>query len=225
MAKIIVEQNEWDKVYKDLENEVVKTSTYDNYIIQLMGDVKNKSILDYGSGPGVIARALLDNGAKVDIYDINNRILKMAQSRISDQNIIYNKNKILDNSYDIVLCNLVVCIVQHEEVLGIAKDIYDVLKPDAGIGYIGFCNPKIFNIHESVLDIRHSGNMKYKENHMYLKEKKEGGYIIPEMHRPIDWYDKIFTSVGLKIQKKYFTPEYTFKSKALNDFIIYKLRK
>ncbi|MFW9872462.1 MAG: class I SAM-dependent methyltransferase [Candidatus Thorarchaeota archaeon] len=225
MAKIVVEQYEWDKVYKDLENEVVKTSTYDNYIIQLMGDVKNKKILDYGCGPGIIAKALHDFGAIVDVYDINEQILRMANKRIESQRIFNTKGQILKDYYDFILCNLVVCIVNHDEVFDIAKDIFEALVPETGVAYVGFCNPLIFNYHETKLDIRHSGNMKYDENHMYYKEKKEGGYVIPEMHRPIEWYDGIFSKSGLKIEEKFFTPEYTFNTKKVNDFIIFKLTK
>ena len=65
MAKIIIGQYEWDKVYQELENEVIKTTTYDDFVINLMGKVNKKKILDYGSGPGVIAKALQNIGASV----------------------------------------------------------------------------------------------------------------------------------------------------------------
>lgn len=225
MAKIIIEKLNWDKVYKDLENEVLKTSTYDDFIIKLMGDLKDKKILDYGSGPGVMAKALHDHGAIVDVYDINEKILKMAAKRVNSQRIIYNKEKITENYYDFVLCNLVVCIVDHDEVLDIAIDIRNALNAKSGIAFIGFCNPLIYQFHETNLDIRHSGNMQYNKNHMYLKEKKEGNYVIPEMHRPIHWYDQIFEKSGLKIIKKIFTPSYDVNGDEINDFIIYKLGK
>jgi len=225
MAKIIVGPKDWDKVYLELENEVIKTSSYDNLIIQFLGDVKEKSIIDYGSGPGVIAKALTDLGAKVDIYDINRRILEMACKRINHENIIYAKQFIKKDFYDFVLCNLVVCIVEHDEVSGIVNDVYNALNPKTGIAFIGFCNPKIYNVHESILDIRHSGNLKYDKNHMYLKEKKEGEYVIPEMHRPIEWYEKTFKDCNLKIVEKIFTNKYIFKNHEINDFIIFKLSR
>jgi len=222
--RIIVEKNEWDLVYKDLENEKIKTSIYDDCIIKLMGEAGNKRILDYGGGPGVIAKALKDTGANVDIYDINKQILRMANYRLADENIMSNKSSITQNTYDFVLCNLVVCIVEDDEVISIAEDIYNALHQE-GIAFIGFCNPKIYNIHESQLDIRHSGNMNYEVNHEYLKEKKEGGYIVPEKHRPLEWYNKIFEEMGFSINDISFTPEYIFKGKKINDFVIYTLKK
>jgi len=225
MAKIIVEQNEWDKVYQELENEVIKTSSYDKFIIQLMGDIVNKNILDYGSGPGVIAKSLHDLDANVDIYDINKNILEMAGKRIEKDNIIFEKEKISQNHYDIVLCNLVICIVKHDEVLDIAKDVYNAMLPEKGIAFIGFCNPLIYKIHETFLDIRHSGNLNYDVNHMYYKQKKEGEYIIPEMHRPIEWYEKIFSKAGLSVEEKIFTNKYEFNNNEINDFVIFKLKR
>jgi 2-polyprenyl-3-methyl-5-hydroxy-6-metoxy-1,4-benzoquinol methylase len=225
MAKMIIEQNEWDKVYQELENEVIKTSSYDKFIIKLIGDIEGKTILDYGSGPGVIAKALTDLGAKVEIYDSNKKILEMAGRRINSQNIIYTKEGIKKALYDIVLCNLVVCIVNHDEVLNISKDICKALMPATGIAFIGFCNPNIYNIHESNLDIRHSGNIKYQENHIYYKQKKEGDYVIPEMHRPIDWYENEFKRSGLSVTEIFFTPEYSLMGNSIKDFIIFKLVK
>ena len=222
--RIIVEKNEWDLVYKDLVNEKIKTSIYDDCIIKLMGEAGNKRILDYGGGPGVIAKALKDTGANVDIYDINKQILRMANYRLADENIMSNKSSITQNTYDFVLCNLVVCIVEDDEVISIAEDIYNALHQE-GIAFIGFCNPKIYNIHESQLDIRHSGNMNYEVNHEYLKEKKEGGYIVPEKHRPLEWYNKIFEEMRFSINDISFTPEYIFNGKKINDFVIYTLKK
>ena len=152
MTKIIIGPNEWDKVYQELENEVIKTSSYDKFIIQLMHEIESKTILDYGSGPVVIAKALTELGSKVDIYDINTKILEMAGERINCENIIYDKQFIKRDYYDFVLCNLVVCIVNHEEVYNISKEIYNALLPVTGIAFIGFCNPIIYNLHESILD-------------------------------------------------------------------------
>jgi len=224
MSKIIIEQNDWHEVYKDLKEEKLKPSTYDDYVISLMGDVKDKRILDYGCGPGVIAKELKNMGGIVDIYDINKQILHIAreQLNICDDIAIDNIQK---NIYDFVLCNLVVCIVEDNEVIDIAEKIYNFLKQETGITFIGFCNPKIYNIRETQLDIRHSGNTEYEKNHTYYKEKKEGGYVIPEKHRPIEWYNTAFENVGFKVEDILYTPGYSYKGKELNDFVIFKLRK
>lgn len=223
MFKKVIGQNDWHEVYEELEDEVKKPSVYDSFIISLMGDVNGKIVLDYGCGPGMIGDALEKLNADVDVYDSNERILKIARKRIPEKNIKYNKTDINKNTYDFVLCNLVLCIVEDEEVVEISKIIYDSLKK-GGIALIGFCNPKIFKIQDTKLDIRYSG-ARYKQNHTYIKEKKEGEYFIYEKHRPIEWYSNVFKKESFGISKKFFTTPYDWKGKQINDFVIFKLTK
>ena len=220
----IIRHDEWHEVYEELENEEVKLSVYDKFIINLMKNVDGKTVLDYGCGPGMIGDELEKLNANVDVYDSNERILKIARKRILDKNIKYNTSDIHENIYDFVLCNLVLCIVEDEQVFEISQTIYNALKKN-GIALIGFCNPKIFNIHETKLDKRHLTGEKYKQNHEYLKEKKEGGYFIYEKHRPIEWYSNIFKKAGFGTAKKVFTKPYEWKGKQINDFVIFKLTK
>mgnify|MGYP001033257994 CR=1 FL=1 len=60
---------------------------------------------------------------------------------------------------------------------------------------------------------------------MYMKTKKEGEYQIIEMHRPIEWYEKVFSEVGLNVKDKHFTPAYELKGKTIEDFVILELTK
>lgn len=123
-----------------------------------------------------------------------------------------------------MICNLVTCINWDNEVLDTAKDITAFLKDD-GESYVGFCNPLIFNVEESQLDIRNSSGKPYEFNHIYKKLKKEGGYKITERHRPIEWYERIFWDAGLQVIERIFTPEYEFKGNRINDFLILRLKK
>lgn len=223
-SKIFIGQYDWHKVYEALEDETIKTTIYDDLILSQMDIVKDKRILDYGCGPGIISHALEEKEADIDIFDINKRILKIARKRVLEKHIIYEADNISENTYDLVLCNLVLCIVEDEEVPKILKNIYNALKYK-GIAYIGFCNPKIFKVRETKLDIRHFTGEKYKDNHTYLKEKKEGGYLIPEKHRPTEWYIGMFIKAGFKVEKKFYTSPHFFKGKKIKDFVIFKLIK
>lgn len=224
MIKKFIGQDDWHEVYEELENENLKLSVYDNFIINLMGNVNGKAVLDFGCGPGMIGQALENLNADVDVYDINKKILKIARKRLLEKNVIYNATDIDKNKYDFVLCNLVLCIVEDEQVIEITKSIYNSLK-NSGIALVGFCNPKIFKIRESKLDIRHFSGEGYKKNHTYLKQKIEGGYFILEKHRPIDWYSEVFKKADFVVSKKIFTDAYFWKGKKINDFIIFKLKK
>ena len=220
--KLVAEQKEWGVVAKELEAENLKLASYDNTLMSAIGDVKDKKVLDYGAGPGVLALGLQKMGADVKVWDINNEMREKAGAKIGSENIYRDISEVPQNFFDIVICNLVLCIVPEDEVKNIVKNIKAVLN-ETGSAYIGFCNPKIFQVAESNLDFRFPTGNKYEDNHDYKKIKKEGGYEIIETHRPIEWYEKIFGEAGLRLADEFYTPEYELKDNKIKDFIIFKL--
>ena len=221
--KGVFDQNKWGLVSKELQLENLKLASYDDILIPLLGDLRNKKILDYGAGPGVLALALKRLGAEVKVWDVSDSMLTKSAEKIGRDNVYNQLNKIPKNNFDIIICNLVLCIVPEKEVEKIVKTINSLLKPN-GVAYIGFCNPKILNIQESKLDLRYNEG-KYEDNHTYRKIKKEGGYEILELHRPIEWYEKIYSLADFKIIDKLFTPEYVLNGIKIQDFIFFKLKR
>lgn len=220
--KLVAEQKEWHMVSKELESENLKLASYDHTLVPLLGDVSGKEILDYGGGPGVLALALKKLGANIKEFDINPDFVIKAAEKIGQENVYSSVEQIPKNHFDFIICNLVLCIVPEEEVKNIVANIKDLLN-DSGFAYIGFCNPKIFDVPESNLDFRFQTGDAYDKNHKYKKVKKEGGYEIIEDHRPIEWYENIFKEAGLNVVDEIFTPEYELKGKNIKDFIIFKL--
>ncbi len=222
--KIVEGQNEWKIVSKELEAENIKIKSYDSTIISAIGNIKNKRILDYGCGPGVLASVLKRLDSKVKAFDISEEMRKLCGQKIGAENVYSKISEIPKGSFDSIVCNLVLCIVDEKEVENIARNIRTLLKT-TGTTYVGFCNPKIFGVPESALDFRFQTGNKYEENHTYKKLKKEGNYEILELHRPIEWYQKVFQKVGLKVSEMEFTPEYELKGNKINDFVIIELTK
>lgn len=222
--KLVADQKEWSVVAKELDAENLKLASYDNTLMSAIGDIKDKKVLDYGAGPGVLALGLQKMGAEVKVWDINNEMREKAGAKIGSENIYNDISQVPENFFDIIICNLVLCIVPEVEVKNIVKNIKNLLN-ETGLVYIGFCNPKIFQVTESNLDFRFPTGNKYEDNHDYKKIKKEGGYEIIETHRPIEWYEKIYTDIGLKLQDTFFTPEYELNGNKIKDFVIFKLGK
>jgi len=202
----------------------MKLMSYDNTLVSLFGDVRGKNILDYGAGPGVLALAIKKLGGNVRVYDINPEMRLKAGEKIGSQNIYKTIDQIPDTNFDIVICNLVLCIVTEDEVRNIVNNIKRKLHPN-GRAFIGFCNPKIFETKESQLDFRFPTGESYEKNHDYKKIKKEGGYEIIESHRPIEWYEKVYQDCGLDLVTKTLTPEYELKGNKINDFLIFELKQ
>ncbi len=221
---LISGQRQWGKVLKELEAEKIKLAYYDNTLIPLLGNLKNKKVLDYGGGPAVLASALKAKGADSRLFDISADIRTRAGERIGPENVYKKVEDIPHNYFDFIICNLVLCIVPEEEVIKILKNIYLEIKK-GGTVYVGFCNPLIFDVPESNIDFRILTKNPYEKNHKFKKIKKEGNYEIIELHRPIEWYKKVFKDVGLSLVDTIFTPEYEFKGRKIKDFSIFKLKK
>ncbi len=223
-SKLIADQEKWAEVSKELEAEKIKLAFYDDTIIPLLGNLEKKKVLDYGGGPGVLLTALKKLGAEVKEYDISEDFRKQAAEKIGAKNIYANIEDIPNNYFDFVICNLVLCIVDEDEVKRIVSNIKNALNAN-GIAYIGFCNPELLDIPETNLDLRPTPEHEYKENHSYMKTKKEGGYKIIENHRPIEWYENLYQEAGLTLEDTIFTPEYELNGIKIKDFIIFKLTK
>lgn len=217
-------QRQWGKVLKKLESEKIKLAYYDNTLIPLLGNLKDKKVLDYGGGPAVLATAIKAKGADSRLFDISPDMRERAGERIGRENVYKKVEDVPHNYFDFIICNLVLCIVPEKEVVNILKNIYLEIK-NGGFVYIGFCNPLIFDVPESQIDFRMQTKHKYEDNHNYKKIKKEGNYEIVESHRPIEWYEKEFKAAGLNLVDTIFTPEYELKGRKIKDFAIFKLQK
>ncbi len=213
----------WAQVLHELQGEDLKQKIYDNTLFEILGDLQGKRILDYGAGPGIIANRAKKEGAHASVFDISEGMRLNAAEKIGVENVFDTAREIPSDNFDIVLCNLVLCIIDKEaEVAQISKNIRYALHKD-GIAYVGFCNPRIFDVPESIIDFRLQTGRPYAENHQYEKIKKEGNYKIVEMHRPIEWYNRIFIEAGLRIAQMHLTPEYELKGNIINDFVIFQL--
>jgi len=221
-TKLVAKQRDWHHVAEELKAENLKLASYDNTLLPLLGDLNGKTVLDYGAGPGVLAKAINKLGGDIKVYDINPDMRMQAGQKIGIENVYATTEAIPKVSFDHVICNLVLCIVPEDEVKRIAHNIKLALKP-GGSAYVGFCNPKIFNIKESQLDFRFPTGHQYEENHDYKKVKKEGEYEIIESHRPTEWYQKMFEAAGFKVDELIYTPEYKLHENNIKDFVIFKL--
>ncbi len=224
MAKCITQQSKWAEVAAELEAEHLKLASYDTTLVELLGNVEEQSILDYGCGPGVLALALARAKADVRAYDISYDMRTFAGEKIGSHRVYASIDEIPKGYFDRVICNLVLCIVSDEVVSNIAANLGDVVN-HTGRVYTGFCNPKIFRVAESHLDVREPTGQPYEENHRYRKTKKEGGYHIVEEHRPLEWYEETFSKSGLTVLERHFTPTYQFHGETIEDFVIFEMGK
>ncbi|MHA1480558.1 MAG: class I SAM-dependent methyltransferase [Candidatus Thorarchaeota archaeon] len=81
----------------------------------LVGTVKGKRVLDAGCGEGYLTRHYASKGADVTGVDISKNLIEIARDKSPEDLLLDYKvddichmDSIADNSFDIVLCNLVI---------------------------------------------------------------------------------------------------------------------
>src|SRR3989338_7937189 len=90
MSKSISGNLEWGKVAAELEAEELKLKSYDGPLLNRLGNVEGKRILDYGCGPGILAVTLARLGADIMAFDIDPKIVALAGEKVG-QDIVYRK--------------------------------------------------------------------------------------------------------------------------------------
>jgi ubiquinone/menaquinone biosynthesis C-methylase UbiE len=103
---------------------------------EFLGNIKGKSILDYGCGTGTFSRFLHSKGAIVTGVDVSENMIEVAKKNNPDGISYYAiSSGALDflpaNSFDFVVSNFVLCTISsREEILLILHQINRVLKKD-----------------------------------------------------------------------------------------------
>lgn len=95
----------------DIHKEVFLNPT----IFSLMGELKNKQVLDAGCGEGYLSRLLSNAGSNVTAVDYSLRMIEIAQERTPvDLQIKYIRGNcekldtLEDNSFDLIVSNMVI---------------------------------------------------------------------------------------------------------------------
>lgn len=78
-------------------------------LIELLKATKGKRCLDFGSGVGTHTIAMLENGNKVDLLDVNGPLLEFAKKRIWNRKLDFGLEftdscELPEDFYDVVIC-------------------------------------------------------------------------------------------------------------------------
>jgi len=129
----IYDNEEFFKGYQELRenkytaNELIETPQ----LFQLIGDVKDKIILDLGCGTGGNAKKLIELGAKKVLgIDLSTKMIETAIQSNNNPNINYkvmSMNEIdkIDEKFDLVVSSLAIHYI--EDYNGLCKKVYNLL--------------------------------------------------------------------------------------------------
>jgi ubiquinone/menaquinone biosynthesis C-methylase UbiE len=123
----------WHRLYG--EKDPNRCDLLDPIILEVLGDIKNKKVLDAGCGDGYLSRKLAKLGAKVTGVEISQKMLDYALKEQKQNRSPINYNQadctsmafLPDKSFDIVITNNVIQDVA--EYHSAFKEFSRVLKP------------------------------------------------------------------------------------------------
>jgi ubiquinone/menaquinone biosynthesis C-methylase UbiE len=102
-------------------------------VIELLGNVSSKTILDYGCGTGTFSRFLHSKDAIVTGVDVSDNMIEVARNN-SNNSINYQKisdrlDIFADHTFDLAVANFVLCTIpSRNQIISVLKEIFHVLK-------------------------------------------------------------------------------------------------
>lgn len=111
-----------------------ETSYYLEYSYFLLGDVKGKTVLDYGCGTGCNSLILAKRGANVVGVDISPDLLEIAEQRMTVNGIDGNTKFLVGSAHDLPIpdesVDIVfgIAILHHLDLQESSKEVFRVLK-------------------------------------------------------------------------------------------------
>jgi len=105
-------------------------------VLDLLGDVAGRRVLDAGCGPGLYAEALLARGAEVLAFDASSAMVELAQARVGDRAEIRVARldeplPYADDSVDLVVCALAIHYVADRHAT--FAEFHRVLRPGGAV--------------------------------------------------------------------------------------------
>lgn len=184
---------------------------------------------DYGCGWGEFAEALTKDGFEVEAFDAADEMVEEARARYQKPHF-YKRSEFqaklseLESKFDLIVSNLVLCILTKDEQDEMLENIKRIAKPDAPM-VISFCNPCTDYSTIGVVSKRlrsHTWNPKYDKEFKYRKVVHENKIEFTDYHRPLEYYSTLFKKHDLEIVD--IAESEVLDTEALPDFIIFVLK-
>ncbi len=215
----IIERNSPSKVIKGFAN---------------YGKLTNYVVMDCGCGWGEMISILGEKGADVIGYDRSDEMVEKARKHFPDRQYLYEHELMklesgMREHYDIVMSNLVLCVLEREEQDALLRRMTRMLKPDGTI-FISICHPDHCCEKEGVVSVRDVPKDFDKNKKTYYKKTlKEVPITFIDIHWPEEQLIQLFKDHGLEVidtENSDTLGQLGADGKPLNpDFKIYALKK
>jgi glycosyltransferase involved in cell wall biosynthesis len=202
--------------FESLINPKSKEGIHDPIIKNFIQESNPKTLLDYGAGKCKIANSLSDS-MRVSVYDSHrDQLVERAKPNVT----ILSEVK---GIFDMVTCNLVLCVVDDQTAINILQTINSSLK----IGHsavISICNPFFNDVQRT--ELRKNIKSPHYETCCDYDKRTVSKTILHEFHRPYEFYARWFNQYGFEIEKIAQTEGFSFKSfNRVSNHMVFKLIK
>ena len=180
------------------------------HMLQYMGDVQGKRILDLGCGEGGYARKLAAAGAQVTAVDCSAAAIRYAREQAVREGLaidchLRNSNDLFgipDASFDVVLSSMM--LMDVEDLAGTLAEAVRVLRP-GGTMFVSILHPCFDGNHDSGIGRQGTGETRevvvknYFEPREWEAPLPNGATSVIWRHRTLSEYVKAFRTAGLTI--------------------------
>lgn len=234
-------QTQWAESAQDWidTDQAIRTGMLDRWMLDALGDVSGKSVLDIGCGEGRFSRLLSQLGATVTGVDLTEALIERARSLASDGETYLidnaeNLRGLEDENFDLAVSYIVlVDLLDYRSAISAA---YRVLRPG---GLFIVCN-----IHPMRSASQHNGWIRHGDRKLFYpldnytdegpREFTWWGRQFVNMHRTLSSHISAFLDAGFNLRALHeptpsaeeldANPTFDDEYRAPN-FIIYVLRK
>lgn len=205
----------WGKVANWYDSHLGDDDTYHNKIIfpsliRLLGDIKNKKILDLACGQGMFSSILQNSGAVVTGVDLGKELIDIAKTKNKKVDYFVGASDdlfmIKDKSQDAVIC--ILALQNIEKINETFKEVKRVLK-DGG-RFIFVINHPSFRIPKQS-SWANDNDIQYRRIDEYISESKIKIDMTPgsktnkkftvSFHRPMQFYFKFLNKNGFAVSR------------------------
>lgn len=160
-------------------SEAIKDNVFNAHLerpsmLSLLPELRGKTVLDLGCGPGIYTEYFLSQGADVTAIDISSQMVDMVLEKTGHcirayrQDLSHGLPQEQGRSYDLVVCPLTVHYL--EDLLPLFRDIRRVLKSGGAF---------VFSTHHPMVDFESSVSGNYFERELLTEEWDTIGKPVP----------------------------------------------
>lgn len=187
----------WDRVAEDYDSLVGESGDFNHKtyinpaVLEILGNVKNKNVLDLACGQGYFSKILADKGARVTGIDISEDLISIAKEKFENPTIQFlvrdgsDLEGIKDNQFEAVVCNM-----SFHDIENVGETIDEIARVIQISGKLIFSIPHPWtHLGKSIKENRdyYLRLEKYKSE-LEIPNKLYGKEGIVSFHRPLEFY-------------------------------------